>query len=78
MSLERVIVGYREGDPRIGELWEKHGRVALPHRKCIAGCGALVYFVQSGQDTIRSRDPEVICDDCWQVPEIKMSIHKEL
>ena len=65
MSLERVIVGYRQGDPRIAELWDRHGRRALPHRKCIAGCGAVVWFVESGQDTIRSRDPEVCCDVCY-------------
>jgi hypothetical protein len=65
-GLGRVIVGYREGDPVIGQLWEQHGRRALPHRKCIADCGATVYFVESGQDAIRSRDPEVICDKCHE------------
>ncbi len=77
-GLERVIVGYPEGDPRIRELWERHGRIALPHRKCIAGCNRLVYFVESGQDAIRTRDPEVICDSCRLDPDIWANVYKEL
>lgn len=77
MSLERLIVGYPEGDRRIATLWEEHGRQALPHRGCIA-CGVLVYFVESGQDAIRSRDPEVVCDRCWQDPEQRAAIEREL
>lgn len=73
--IERLIVGYREGDPRIRTLWTEHGRRALPHKKCIADCGATVYFVESGQDTIRSRDPEPICDVCWRDPDIKRTIY---
>lgn len=73
--IERIIVGYRQGDPIIGQLWEDHGRRALPHKKCIGGCGAVVYFVESGQDTIRSRDPEPICDVCWADPKIKQDIY---
>jgi len=66
-GLERLIVGYRQGDPRIGQLWEEHGRRALPHRKCVAGCGYYVWFVESGQDAIRTRDPEVICNICYPI-----------
>jgi hypothetical protein len=73
--IERIIVGYREGDPRIRELWEVHGRTALPHKKCIADCGAVVYFVESGQDAIRTRDPEPICDVCWSDPNVKRHIY---
>lgn len=73
--LERVIVGYRQGDPRIGELWEQHGRNALPYRKCAAGCGAVVWFVESGVDAIRARDPEPVCDVCWADPTIKHEIY---
>lgn len=73
--IERIIVGYREGDPRIAELWEQHGRTALPHKKCIADCGAVVYFVESGQDAIRTRDPEPICDVCWSDVDIKRHIY---
>lgn len=76
--LGRIIVGYREGDPAIRQLWEIHGRIALPHRKCIADCGAMVYFVESGQDAIRSRDPEVICDVCWKDPAIKAAVYAEV
>lgn len=73
---ERIIVGYRQGDPRIGELWRDHGHVALPHKKCIAGCGAVVYFVQSGQDAIRTRDPEPVCDVCWADSSVKQHIYR--
>jgi hypothetical protein len=73
-----IIVGYREGDPKIGELWRDHGRQALPYKKCIADCGATVYFVQSGQDAIKTRDPQPICDVCWADPDIKRAIYREL
>lgn len=73
--VERIIVGYPEGDPRIGALWSDHGRRALPHKRCIGGCGRVVYFVESGQDAIRSRDPEPICEQCWQRPDIKRDIY---
>lgn len=76
--LGRILVGYREGDPQIGRLWEEHGRTALPHRKCIADCGATVYFVESGQDAIRTRDPEVICDVCWADPQVKAAVYAEV
>jgi hypothetical protein len=72
----RLIVGYREGDPRIAQLWEEHGRIALPHKNCIAGCGRVVYFVESGQDAIRSRDPEPVCDVCWADPQIKSELYR--
>ena len=76
-GLEQVIVGYREGDPRIRILWEQHGRRALPHKGC-ANCGAMTYFVESGQDAIRSRDPVPVCDDCYQQPDVKRAILEEL
>jgi hypothetical protein len=63
MSLGRIIVGYPEGDPRIHLLWEQHGRRALPHKGCIS-CGVMTYFVESGQDAIRTRDPEPVCEPC--------------
>lgn len=74
---ERLIVGYRQGDPRIGQLWTEHGRRALPHKQCLAGCGAVVWFVESGQDAIRSRDPEPVCDVCWADPAIKRALYAE-
>ena len=76
-GLGRVIVGYPEGDPRIGRLWEEQGRRALPHRPCI-NCGAMTYFVESGQDAIRERDPETLCDRCWQRPDVKAAIYAEV
>lgn len=76
-GLEQVIVGYPHGDPRIRELWEQHGRVALPHKGCI-NCGVLVYFVESGQDTIRTRDPQPVCERCWARPDVKAAIYQEI
>ncbi len=76
-GLGRVIVGYREGDPVIPRLWSEHGRVALPHRGCM-NCGALCYFVESGQDAIRSRDPEVVCTVCYRRPDVKRAILAEI
>lgn len=76
-GLEQVIVGYAEGDRRIGLLWEEYGHRALPHKPCI-NCGRMTYFVESGQDAIRSRDPQPICDDCWQLPDVKEAIYREL
>ena len=76
-GLEQVIIGYRIGDPRIAELWHIHGRVALPHKGC-ANCGQMCYFVESGQDALRTRDPVAVCDDCWQDPTVKQAIYREL
>ena len=72
-GLGSVIVGYREGDPQIGRLWEEHGRRALPHRGCIS-CGVVTWFVESGVDAIRTRDPEVICDVCFAVHEQQVTM----
>jgi hypothetical protein len=77
-SLGRVLVGYRQGDPKIAQLWEDYGRRALPYKKCVADCGATVYFVESGQDAIRTRDPEVICNVCWADPRIKANVYADL
>lgn len=77
MSLGRVIVGYPEGDPTIAQLWEQHGRIALPHRPCL-NCGKVCYFVESGQDAIRSRDPEVVCTRCYARPDVKRAILAEI
>lgn len=76
-GLGNVIVGYPQADPRLRELWEEYGHRALPHRPCI-NCGVLVYFVQSGQDAIRERDPQVICDRCWQRPDVKRDVYADL
>ena len=76
-GLEQLIVGYPEGDPRISQLWEEYGRRALPHKPCV-NCGRITYFVESGQDAIRSRDPHPICDTCWAEPDVKEAIYREL
>ena len=76
-GLHNVIVGYPQADPRLRELWEEYGHRALPHRACM-NCGVVVYFVQSGVDAIRSRDPEVICDRCWQRPDVKRDVYADL
>ena len=76
-GLENVIVGYRQGDPRIAQLWEEHGRRALPHRPCI-NCGAVCWYVESGVSTIRTRDPQTVCEDCWSRDDVKQAIYREL
>lgn len=76
-GIENVIVGYRDGSPRIAELWEVHGHRTVPHRGCMA-CGRMTWFVPSGVDAIRSRDPEVICDECWSRPDVKADVYKAL
>jgi hypothetical protein len=76
-GLHNVIVGYRAGSPKIALLWEEYGHRAVPHRACMA-CGRVAYFVQSGVDAIRSRDPEVICDECWERPDVKRDVYADL
>jgi len=76
-GLGNVIVGWPEGHFRIRELWELGGRRALPHRPCM-NCGVLCYFSESGVDAIRSRDPEVICERCWQRPDVKRDVYADL
>lgn len=76
-GLENLIVGYPEGDPRISILWEQNGHRAVPHRGCI-NCDVTCYFVESGQDAIRSRDPEVICERCWARPDVKRDVYAAL
>ena len=76
-GLEQVIVGYAEGDPRIAELWNVHGRRALPHKGC-ANCNRMTYFVESGQDALRNRDPVAVCEDCWHDPDVQAAIYREL
>jgi len=65
-GLERVIVGYRHHDRRRLRLIDQQGIDSVAIKKCVAGCGYPVFFVKSGQDAYMSRDPEVICDDCYQ------------
>ena len=76
-GFENLIVGYRDGSPQIAYLWEQHGHRALPHRSCMS-CGRMTWFVQSGVDAIRSKDPEVICDECWERPDVKADVYKAL
>jgi hypothetical protein len=76
-ELGNVIVGYPQGDPRIRALWEDHGRRALPHRGCLS-CGVLCYFVESGVDAIRDRDPEVICERCRNRPDVWKDVMNDL
>ncbi len=76
MSLERVIVGYRKGDRRIYRLEHEHGQIAVQVAYCAAGCGYPVHFVKSGQDAYMVRDPEVVCEPCYE--RYKDDIHAEL
>jgi hypothetical protein len=41
-------------------------------------CGVLCYFSESGVDAIRSRDPEVICERCWERPDVKRDVYADL
>ena len=77
MPLDQIIVGYAAGDPRIRELWEVHGRRALPYKGCI-NCGRDTYFVETGVDAIRTRDPHPVCEDCYALPDVKAAIMREL
>lgn len=65
-GLGRLVVGYRKHDRRRLRLIDEHGVQSVAVRKCVAGCGYPVYFVQSGLDAARTRDAEVICDECYQ------------
>ena len=76
-GLDNLIVGLPPGHPRIRELWELGGHVAVPHRPCLV-CGVLCYFAPSGVDAIRSRDPEVVCERCWQRPDVKADLYAAL
>ena len=76
-GIGRIVVGYPEGDPRIARLWEENGHRAVPHKGCIS-CGVMTYFVESGADAIRSRDPEPVCERCRNDPNIWDAIYAEL
>lgn len=76
-GIGRLIVGYRDGDPRIRQLWLENGQHAVPHKGCI-NCGRMTWFVPSGQDAIRSRDPEPICEPCWQDRETHDAVYAEI
>lgn len=65
-GLRAVIVGYRQNDRRRLRLIDQEGIESVAIKACVAGCGYPVYFVKSGQDAYMSRDPEVICDPCYQ------------
>lgn len=65
-GLGRVVVGYRANDRRRLELIDRFGVAVVPVRNCVAGCGYPVYFTPSGIDAARTRDAEVICDQCYQ------------
>ncbi len=65
MGLGALVVGYRRDDPRrLSALAQGVESISLGKR-CIS-CGADVYFVRSGVDAYRTRDPHVICDQCYQ------------
>lgn len=66
-GIGRLVIGYRRNDRRRLQLEHEHGVHSVAAGRCIGGCGYDVFFVQSGQDAVRSRDAQVICDDCYQV-----------
>jgi len=64
-GLGRVVIGYRKHDRRRLRLIDEHGMQSVAVRKCAADCGYPVYFVRSGLDAARTRDAEVICQECY-------------
>ena len=64
-GLERVIVGYRKGDRRVYRLADEHGQHAVEVGKCVS-CGWPTMFVKSGQDAYMLRDPEILCEECYE------------
>lgn len=65
-DLGRVIVGYRLNDRRRLKLVHEHGVEAVAIRRCLAGCGYDVYILRSNLHAVHEKDPEVVCDDCYQ------------
>lgn len=65
-GLGRVIVGYRKGERRIYQLEHEHGQRAVEVGKC-ASCGWPTCFVKSGQDAYMLRDPEILCEQCYEL-----------
>ena len=63
-GLERVIVGYRKGDREIHRLEDEYGQRAVFVSYC-ASCGWPTHFVKSGQDAYMTRDPVVLCTECF-------------
>ena len=77
-GLEQLIVGYRKSDrAKLRDLELNHGRRAFRGGRCI-NCSSDVMFVQSGADALRNRDPQIICDECWSLPDVKQAIYAEL
>lgn len=64
-GLRAVVVGYRKDDRRRLRLVHEHGIASVPVKRC-ASCGYPTFFVASGQDAYMQRDPEVLCDPCYQ------------
>lgn len=55
-----MVVGYRRADRR------SHLPGATYVGDCIS-CGAPTFFVPSGQDAVRHRDAQIMCDEpCYQ------------
>jgi hypothetical protein len=63
-GIGRVVVGYRAHDRRRLRLQDDYGIQAVPVRRCMAGCGYLVYFYSGGIDAVKERDAEVVCAEC--------------
>ena len=77
-GLDQVIVGYRKSDRmKLRELELEYGLRAFRGGRCI-NCSSDVMFVQSGADALRNRDPQIICDVCFEEPDVKQAIYNEL
>jgi hypothetical protein len=58
-----LIVGYRQGDRRRLRIADEYGLDSTEVAGCVS-CGAPTFFVKSGQDAYRARDPVVACQAC--------------
>ncbi len=60
----RVVVGWRRDDRR---RWrpDELGLLPVPAGRCI-GCSAETFLMWSGVHSLRQRDAELICDNCYQ------------
>lgn len=63
-GIGRLLVGYREHSRKRHWLIDRYGVLSVGTRKCIAGCGHVVFFNASGIETMHEKDPEVICEEC--------------
>lgn len=72
----QLLVGYREHSRRRLELIDRFGVDSVAIKPCVADCGYPVFFVDSGVQTYRKRDPDVICEECFALyrPQVEAEL----